>query len=84
MITLFLYTTECCHLCEQALEMLLNLKPAEPFALELIDIAESDALIEQYGERIPVIQTAHDGRELGWPFDAQQARNLLEGIAQVN
>jgi len=78
MITLFLYTTECCHLCEQALDILVNLKPSEPFALELIDIAESDQLIDQYGERIPVVQVAPDGHELGWPFDAGQALALLE------
>lgn len=78
MITLFLYATECCHLCEQALEILLNLKLAEPFSLELVDIAESDALIECYGERIPVIQMAPNGRVLDWPFDAMQVRSLLE------
>lgn len=78
MITLFLYTTEYCHLCEQALDILMNLEPAEPFALELVDIAGSDQLIDQYGERIPVVQIAPDGQTLCWPFDAGQARVLLE------
>lgn len=77
MITLLLYTTECCHLCEQALNVLLNLEPVESFSLERVDIAASDVLIERYGERIPVLQVAPDGRELGWPFDAMQVRSLL-------
>ncbi|MCK5893118.1 MAG: glutaredoxin family protein [Endozoicomonadaceae bacterium] len=75
---LFLYTTECCALCEQALDILLNLKLAEPFSLELVDIAESDALTKRYGERIPMIQMAPNGRVLDWPFDAMQVRSLLE------
>ncbi len=37
--------------------------------VELIDIADSDGLIERYGQRIPVL--ACEAGELDWPFDAK-------------
>lgn len=74
---LLLYTTEACHLCEQAVAIIQPLLP-EDVAVELIDISESDALIERYGVRIPVIADSTSGRELGWPFDAQQFLDFLQ------
>lgn len=66
---LTLYGTSACHLCEQAEALLANLLASHPqWQIEVVDIAESDALIADYGERIPVLG---DGdRELPWPFDS--------------
>ena len=70
-----LLTTLGCHLCEQAEALL---RQALPMAqIEKIDIAEDDALIEAYGERIPVVRYA--GRELGWPFGLLDVRERLLG-----
>ncbi|MEP1472225.1 MAG: glutaredoxin family protein [Halieaceae bacterium] len=69
--SLTLYGTSACHLCELAEEILENLAAAEAAPpVEKQDISDDDALFEAYGERIPVLRDAQ-GRELGWPFDAQ-------------
>ena len=72
-----LLTTLGCHLCEQAEALL---RQAAPLAeIVKVDIAEDDALIEAYGERIPVLRYA--GRELGWPFGLLDVRERLLGGA---
>lgn len=60
-----LYTTLGCHLCEQAETLVRQVMPME-WDLVHVDVAEEDALLEKYGERIPVI--AINGQELAWPF----------------
>jgi len=70
-IELTFYTTDGCHLCEEAkslLQQLLAQKP-EQYQIEIIDIASSDELIEQYGTRIPVVKKRLGNADLGWPFD---------------
>lgn len=65
---LTLYGTSACHLCELAEAVLANLLASYPhWQIELVDIADSDALIAEYGQRIPVLSGG--GRELNWPFD---------------
>nr|WP_298412689.1 glutaredoxin family protein [uncultured Halomonas sp.] len=51
---LILYTTLGCHLCEQ-LEAEIARIGVENIVLERVEIADSDALIERYGTRIPVL-----------------------------
>jgi hypothetical protein len=68
------YGTCGCHLCEQAEAIILAVFAANPglqsiLAVECIDIAESDALIRQFGTRIPVLQSADSEECLCWPFD---------------
>ncbi|WP_062270224.1 glutaredoxin family protein [Endozoicomonas arenosclerae] len=75
MLHLFLYTTSGCHLCEHA-EEFLNVLGQHPqlhnqFQWSPVEISESDALIESYGVRIPVIAT-EDGQEIGWPLEMEQ------------
>ncbi len=80
-----LYGTSACHLCEVAEALLAQLlaqfpETAQP-RIELVDIADSDTLLERYGTRIPVLRRERDGVELDWPFDAVAARQLLSGEA---
>ncbi|MCV6589929.1 MAG: glutaredoxin family protein [Marinobacterium sp.] len=79
MKTLVLMTTAGCHLCEVA-EQLIVETLTTGCVVEAQDIAESDALIDQYGIRIPVLVCEQSGVELGWPFDQTQ---LAEFIAQL-
>ena len=65
-LTLLLYTTSGCHLCEQA-ETLLQSAGA---SVEMVEIADDEALLERYGARIPVLRHRETGGELDWPFDA--------------
>jgi hypothetical protein len=46
--------------------------------VELVDIAESEAMFEAYGLRIPVLRRVDTGEELDWPFDAAQVVNFLQ------
>lgn len=78
MTLLTLYSTSGCHLCELAEALIAPLLP-EHCSVEIIDIAESDQLIEQYGIRIPVLQRPDDGSELGWPFDGEDFLAFLQG-----
>jgi len=70
-VNLSFYTTDGCHLCEEAkvfLQQLLAQQP-ERFQVEVIDIVESNNLVEQYGTRIPVVVREGVQQDLGWPFD---------------
>ena len=72
-----LYSTLGCHLCEDAMALI---KASGCIAdIKEEDIANDDALVERYGVRIPVLQCAESGAELGWPFDAA----MLEAFVQA-
>ncbi|HUN77295.1 MAG TPA: glutaredoxin family protein [Solirubrobacteraceae bacterium] len=77
-----LYTRPDCHLCEQALRDLRELRAELPFALVVLDIEQDEDLHRAYFERIPVI--ALDGEELFEYFverDALRAR--LHAVANT-
>ncbi|MBB4130534.1 MULTISPECIES: glutaredoxin family protein [unclassified Xanthomonas] len=72
-MALTLYQRDDCHLCDQAVEVLAQVRAGE-FSSVFID---NDAELEAaYGERVPVLRDA-GGRELGWPFDSQRLREWL-------
>ncbi|WP_117235477.1 glutaredoxin family protein [Vibrio maerlii] len=72
MITL--YSTEGCHLCEQAYELLVQSGIQDKTAVT--DIAFDDELFSRYGVTIPVVSTGNS--ELGWPFDLQELQQWLK------
>ena len=71
-MTLTLYSTSACHLCELAKGLLRG----AGIAFEEVDIADSDELFERYGVRIPVLRRP-DGGELGWPFGPEELSAFL-------
>ncbi len=72
-----LYTTLGCHLCEQAMEMLLYLQAQGiDLQIESIEIADDDDLMERYGIRIPVVRGTDN--EIGWPFSIEELRVFLQ------
>ncbi|MZR62161.1 MULTISPECIES: glutaredoxin family protein [unclassified Alcanivorax] len=73
-MTVVLYTTLGCHLCDQARELLLMVDPG--VEIDAVDVAEDDDLIARYGERIPVL--ARNGQELGWPFGLLDVQAFLQ------
>lgn len=75
-----LMTTEGCHLCEQALPLLVAQVSPESFEVDLVDIAFEEGLIERYGTRIPVLRDVHSGAELDWPFTLAQLGDFLETL----
>lgn len=69
-----LYSTEGCHLCEMAFELIKQLKISHQ--VEVKDIAFDDELFSRYGVTIPVL--SYHGNELNWPFDLQQLQLWLD------
>lgn len=76
-MTLYLYSTLGCHLCEKAKTILWPLLAHYQCRLSEIDVATSDELIEKYGMRIPVLACINSSRELSWPFTLQEADGFL-------
>ena len=72
------YTTQGCHLCEEAEEILAVLRKRYMFALEVVDIAAEAELVEKYGLSIPVLLNTENQRYLYWPFDADKIVTLLD------
>ena len=71
-----LYGTLGCHLCEQAEQLLLQLRDARPVEWQVIDIADL-ALDEQnrLATQIPVLQT--NQATLNWPFGLTDLLRLV-------
>lgn len=62
-------------MCEQA-EALWS--TVSKLALNKVEIADNDALMERYGLRIPVLLCEMSQKELGWPFDEEALRVWLQ------
>lgn len=73
MITL--YSTEGCHLCEQAFDLLVEVG-VDIEKVDTVDIAFNDELFSRYGVTIPVVVNGLS--ELNWPFNISQLKNWLE------
>lgn len=73
---LTLYGTQGCHLCDDAEALLATAAAARAIEWRYVDIALDDALVERYGSRIPVLQSAQ-GQEVGWPFSLLDILRLM-------
>lgn len=74
MIEVILYTTEGCHLCEQAIELINSL--GQSINVSSVEIGDVDSLVERYGMTIPVVELP-SGEQLNWPFSKQQLIDAL-------
>jgi hypothetical protein len=74
-IPLHLYSTTHCHLCELARSLLLSFDGK--IELEIIDIAEDEALLDKFSMHIPVLQRQDTEAELKWPFTAADISRFL-------
>jgi len=75
-----LYSSEGCHLCEQALALIVNVIPDHH--IEVVDIIDSNDeseqnLVELYGVHIPVLERLSDNKKLFWPFEQSQVVELI-------
>lgn len=71
-----LYQRDDCQLCDEALTVLACANAPDFSSIWIDEDAELEA---RYGERVPVLRDAVEGRELDWPFDANQVRTFLKG-----
>ncbi len=73
---MILYSTDHCALCEETLDLLLSMPELRGAALTVVDVAENDLLLSQYGARLPVLR--YGGSETSAPIDRQSIRALLD------
>jgi hypothetical protein len=64
--TLTVYVRDGCHLCTDMLQELEALKPGLEFSYRLCDVDADRALVERYGDRVPVL--VGGDTELCWYF----------------
>jgi len=74
-----LYSSEGCHLCEQALALIVNVMPDHQIkVVDIIDCDDSEQnLVELYGVHIPVLERLSDNTKLFWPFEQSQVVELI-------
>jgi len=77
MVEIDFFTTDGCHLCNEALALCEPFKEAGIIKINCIDIVDEEHLVELYGIRIPVIKRRDSNLELGWPFDQQILQKFL-------
>ena len=82
----YLYGSEGCHLCEQALAICLAVLPREQFVeIDIIEqekvAHEEQTLVELYGVHIPVLEKLRDdsnkNTRLFWPFNHDQVEKFI-------
>lgn len=81
-ISLNLYSTSHCHLCEEAKALLTELSVSalytnDNFNWFEVEISEDSVLLEQYGLKIPVIKRLDINQELSWPFGTADIQKLI-------
>ncbi|MGA7705991.1 MAG: glutaredoxin family protein [Solirubrobacteraceae bacterium] len=79
MSVLTLYSKPDCHLCVEARDALLGLRPELGFELLEVDITTDDALHRKYFERIPVVALG-DQELFEYFVDETLLRNRLASI----
>lgn len=72
MRSFLMYSTDGCHLCDVAEQLLIGCLDSEKHQVDVIDIAYDDQLLEKYGETIPVLLDEISQEALYWPFDQEQ------------
>ena len=77
MLTLILFTTEGCHLCERAIDEIELCVNDYEFSLQELDIATDESLVRHYGTRIPTLYIPETKSELSWPFDHFQVLEFI-------
>jgi hypothetical protein len=78
-LQLELLGTSGCHLCDIAEKIVRRIAPPLGAKVKLVDIADSDTLVEQFGMSIPVLRYSNE-QTLCWPFDEQQLIHWLESL----
>lgn len=75
-----LMSTSGCHLCDEAVELIVTTLDPALHSIDEVDIAFDDSLMERYALRIPVLLDEASGTELGWPFDHAGLRTFLASL----
>ena len=79
MITIILYTTAGCHLCDLADVILQELTNNHDLKINHTEIGDDDDLVASYGTTIPVVRFI-DNSEILWPFSRQDIERKIEQL----
>jgi glutaredoxin len=60
--TVVLFSRPGCHLCDEARAVIERVRASTPFVFDEVDIESDDALVRDFGFRVPVVSV--DGEEL--------------------
>lgn len=75
--------TSHCTLCDQAEDVLASvIEEFNDAMVYTVDIADDPALVDTYGDSIPVLISSALGSGLYWPFDAELLREFLSAGMQ--
>jgi len=77
MSRLVLFTTDCCHLCDQAVSIVDPIAMKLKVVIEVVEITDNAEWLDKYGLTIPVLSDIQAGKDLKWPFDAMDVESLL-------
>ncbi len=78
-ITLNLYSTSFCHLCEQAEVLVAKIKQEHDVKLKIIEIASHHDLLAKYETTIPALKRLDNNQEIFWPFTINDIEYLIRG-----
>ncbi|MEN8177809.1 MAG: glutaredoxin family protein [Pseudomonadota bacterium] len=80
MTALRLYVREGCHLCEEMLKDLQRVLQNREIQLELIDVDRSPGKLDDYGSRVPVLESAQGACLSEYFLDEVKLINYLDGV----
>jgi glutaredoxin len=78
-----LYTKPGCHLCEDALRWLYDLRGEFDLTIAEIDITTDAALLQNYFDKIPVLRI-DDRVTLAAPINRQDVRAVLSSLSSLD
>lgn len=79
--TLVFFSKDDCPLCDKGLAVAQRLATRHGLRIEKVDIESDPALMDQYAERVPVLEL--DEAELGWGLLSERAiERKLESIVE--
>ncbi len=81
MKTVTIYSKPACHLCDIAKERVLKVQKNIPFDLKFVDIRGTQALFDQYCEKIPVVSVDQEEVFVYRVSEKLLAKKLLESTS---
>ena len=80
MLSIFLYTKDGCHLCDEVKQELTSLQAEYPHQLTEIDITRDTAVFAEYKHNIPVLQIGET--RLQAPISRHNLELALQAITE--
>ena len=69
-----------CHLCDDAIAILVQYLDPALHQVDEVDIAFDDDLMQRYATLIPVLVDELSGQELRWPFNPEQLQAFISQL----